>query len=465
MTKQRSPEKFDAIIIGSGQGGKPLAFAFGDKGYKTAVIESSHVGGSCINYGCTPTKTMIASAGIAESVRNAAKFGISAGRAKVNIKEIVARKNEIVKSFRDGGRRSLQKHDKIELIFGRASFAAEYTIEVKLNKGGTRTLTSETIIINTGARSFIPNIDGIKKSGYMTSTSILNIEEIPGHLVILGGGYKGLEFGQMFRRFGSKVTIIQKNTRLAPEEDEDISDEIRKILTNDGIDVLLDADTYSIARSKRGKLLVREKSGSAEVEIEGTHLLVATGTKPNTSGLNTDAAGIKTDLGGYIIVNDRLETNMDGIYALGDVKGGPAFTHISYDDYRIVKGNLLENRNMSTKDRLVPYTIFTDPQLGRVGINETEAKKKGLKYKAAKLPMDYVARAIETGETRGFMKAVIDAESGQILGCSVLGSSGGEIMSMIEIAMMGKLPYTDLRDAVFAHPLYSESLNSLFASV
>jgi pyruvate/2-oxoglutarate dehydrogenase complex dihydrolipoamide dehydrogenase (E3) component len=462
MTNNINPEKFDAIIIGTGQAGKPLALALGDNGLKTAIIESKYVGGTCINYGCTPTKTMIASARAAYISRNAGRYGVKTGNVKVNISEVVQRKNEIVKSFRDSGRKRLQKHEKIDLIFGEASFKSEYVINVKLKKGGTRTLTSERIFINTGASPFIPHIEGLDKSGYLNSTTIMDIEEIPRHLVILGGGYIGLEFGQMFRRFGSKVTIIQKNSRLAPREDPDISEEIRKIFEEEGINVLLKADTKSIVKNKKGKLILNVKSASGIQEMEGTRLLVAAGLVPNTPKLNLDSAGIKTDLQGYVIVNDKLETNIEGIYSMGDVKGGPAFTHISYDDYRIIKGNLLENKNMSIKNRLVPYTIFIDPQLGRIGLTESEAKEKGLKFKTAKLSMQHVARAIETGETEGFMKAIIDSDTGQILGCAILGSEGGEVMSMIEIAMSAKVPYTVLRDGVFAHPLYAESLNSLF---
>ncbi len=462
MTTNTNPEKFDAIIIGTGQAGKPLALALGDNGLKTAVIESKYVGGTCINYGCTPTKTMIASARAAYVSRNAGRYGVKTGNIKINIGEVIRRKDEIVKTFRDSGRKRLQKHEKVDLIFGEASFKSEYAVSVKLKRGGTRTLTSEKIFINTGTSSFIPHIDGLDKSGFLTSTAIMDVEEIPKHLIILGGGYKGLEFGQMFSRFGSKVTIIQKNKRLAPREDPDISEEILKILEKEGISVLLKSDTKNITKKKNGKLTVNIQSTSGIQEIEGTHLLVATGLVPNTPKLNLDSAGIKTDLQGYIIVNDKLETNIEGIYAMGDVKGGPAFTHISYDDYRIIKGNMLENKNLSIKNRLVPYTIFIDPQLGRIGLTESEAREKGLKFKTTTLSMQHVARAIETGETEGFMKAVVDSDTGQILGCAVLGNEGGEVMSMIEIAMMSKLPYTALRDGVFAHPLYAESLNSLF---
>jgi pyruvate/2-oxoglutarate dehydrogenase complex dihydrolipoamide dehydrogenase (E3) component len=454
-------EKFDAVIIGTGQSGKPLAFAFGDKGLKTAVIERKYVGGTCINYGCTPTKSLIASAKAADVIRNAANYGLSAGKLKVNIKEVIERKNRIVKDSRDSGRKRLQKHEKIELIFGDASFVNNRTISIKLRKGGRRVLEAGTILINTGTSPFIPKTDGLKESGYFTSSTIMEIDVIPKHLAILGGGYIGVEFAQMFRRFGSDVTIIQKRSRLLPNEDEDISAEMKKILEEDGIKIILNSEANKISVNKSGKLLINVN----DIEVNASHLLVATGLVPNTPNLNLESTGVKTDLQGYIVVNDRLETGSDGIYASGDVKGGPAFTHISYDDYRVLKGNLLENKSLSIKDRLVPYTIFTDPQLGRVGITEAEAIRKNLKFKTAKYPMSYVARAIETGETRGFMKAIVDSGTNQILGCAILGSNGGELMSMIQIAMMAKMPYTVLKDAVFTHPLYAESLNSLFTRI
>lgn len=455
-------EKFDVIIIGAGQSGKPLAFAFGDKGLKTAIIEMKYVGGKCINYGCTPTKTMVASAKIAQLARDSGKYGVSAGKIKVNFRKVIERKNEIVKNFRDSGRKRLQEHEKVELIFGTASFKDEHIIEVRLRKGGVRTLTSERILINTGTSPFIPGIEGLDRSGYLTSTSIMDLDELPKHLIIVGGGYVGLEFAQMFRRFGSEVTIIQKNERLAPNEDEDICAEIYKIITEEGINVLLDARPLRVSKDKKGKITVEFAQRNEKKSVKGSHLLIATGLVPNTSKLNLDSAGVKTDISGYIIVNDKLETGTEGIYALGDVNGNPAFTHISYDDYRIIKGNLLDNKSVSKADRLVPYTLFIDPPLGRVGLTEKEAEDKNIKFKTFKYPMYYVARAIETGESKGLMKALVDDESGQILGCSVLGNQGGEIMSMMEIAMLGKIPYTKLRDAVFAHPLFSESLNSLF---
>lgn len=455
-------EKFDAIIIGAGQAGKPLALAFGDKGLKTAIIEMKYVGGKCINYGCTPTKTMIASAKVAQLARDSHMFGVKTEKVKVNLRKVIERKNEIVKSFRNSGRKRLQKHEKVELISGTASFKSEHDIDVKLRKGGTRTLTSEKIFINTGTLPFIPHIEGLEKSGYLTSTTILELEELPKHLIIIGGGYVGLEFAQMFRRFGSKVTVIQKNERLAPQEDEDICGEIYKIITEEGIKVFLNSRTKSVSKNKKGNILAVFTQNDEEKSVSGSHLLVATGLIPNISKLNLESAGIRTDLSGFIKVNDMLETGTEGIYALGDVNGGHAFTHISYDDYRIVKGNLLENKNLSKANRLIPYALYIDPPLGRIGLTEKQAEDKNIKFKTFTYPMSYVARAIETGEEKGFMKAIVSEESDRILGCSILGNQGGEIMSMIEIAMLGNIPYTVLRDAIFAHPLLSESLNSLF---
>jgi pyruvate/2-oxoglutarate dehydrogenase complex dihydrolipoamide dehydrogenase (E3) component len=286
---------------------------------------------------------------------------------------------------------------------------------------------------------------------------------VPEHLIVLGGGYVGLEFGQMFRRFGARVTIIQRGARLLTREDGDVADEVAKILREDGIDIHLEATPTRVAANGAG-FDVTIKTPSGEQVITGSHILAAAGRSPNTETMNLEAAGVRTEKGGFIAVNERLETSAPSVWALGDVKGGPAFTHISYDDYRIIRDNLLEGGSRTTNDRPVPYTVFIDPQLGRMGLGEEEARTAGKNIKVAKMPMSYVARADEVDETRGFMKAVVDAESGQILGCAILGIEGGELMAMVEIAMMGKVPYTTLRDAVFAHPTLSESLNNLFSN-
>jgi pyruvate/2-oxoglutarate dehydrogenase complex dihydrolipoamide dehydrogenase (E3) component len=456
-----TPERFDAIILGTGQAGKPLALDLGGAGRRTAVVEREHVGGTCINVGCTPTKTMAASARIAYLARRAGDYGVHCGPIRVDLAEVRKRKQAIVDDFRNGSQTRLEKADNVELIFGEASFTAAKVLEVTLKAGGTRTLTADTIFINTGGRPARPDIPGLDSVRSLDSTSIMELDAVPEHLLVLGGGYIGLEFGQMFRRFGSAVTVVQHGKQLLAREDPDVAAEVRKLLEEDGIDILLETDAVGI--HKVGNVVGLQLRGPAgERMVSGSHLLLGVGRVPNSDKLNLSAAGVKVDAHGFIPVNDRLETNVPGIYALGDVKGGPAFTHISYDDYRIIRNNLLRGGKSTARDRLVPYTVYIDPQLGRIGLTEQEARKQGRKIHVAKIPMTWVARALETAETRGFIKAIVDAETKQILGAAVLAVEGGEIMSMLEIAMMGKLPYTALEDGIFAHPAWSEGLNTLF---
>jgi pyruvate/2-oxoglutarate dehydrogenase complex dihydrolipoamide dehydrogenase (E3) component len=456
--------KYDSIVIGSGQGGKPLAIALAKAGRQTALIERGDVGGTCINNGCTPTKTMFNSARVAYLTRRAADYGVHSGPVSVDMAEVRARKQGVVESFRDGTLRSIEGTRNLELLRGEASFTGPHSVDVRMSDGETRALAAEKIFINTGGRPAKPEIEGLAGISYRDSTSVMELDELPEHLLVLGGGYIGLEFGQMFRRYGSQVTIIQRGERLLNREDPDVADEVAKILREDGMTVLLSSEATRVEPIDGGlRLTVRTPDG--DQTINGSHLLAAAGRTPNTESLNLSAAGVETDKHGSVRVNDRLETNVPGIYALGDVKGGPQFTHISYDDFRIIRTNLIEGGNATVDDRLVPYTVFIDPQLGRVGLSETEARSRGLNIRVAKLPMSHVARAIEMSETRGFIKAVVDADTNQILGCAVLGVEGGELMSMIEIAMMGRLPYTVLKDAIFAHPTLAESLNNLFMSM
>jgi pyruvate/2-oxoglutarate dehydrogenase complex dihydrolipoamide dehydrogenase (E3) component len=348
---------------------------------------------------------------------------------------------------------------------GEASFTGPKTLEVLLNAGETRQLTASTIFINAGERPAKLALAGIENVPTLDSTSIMELDTVPEHLLIIGGGYVGLEFGQMVRRFGSQVTVIQRGAFLLSREDPDVAGEVAHILREDGIEVLLETKPVRVEQTAQGTIHLTVQTPAGERTLSGSHLLAAAGRVPNSDWLNLDAAGIQTDKRGSIQVNERLETNVPGIYALGDVKGGPAFTHISYDDFRIIRTNLLEHGKASTRERLVPYTVFIDPQLGRVGMSETEARVHGHNIKVAKMPMNYVARALEVDESRGFMKAVVDAGTGQILGCAVLGIEGGEIMAVLQMAMMGKVPYTVLRDAVFAHPTLAESLNNLFSTL
>ncbi|MEK7830580.1 MAG: mercuric reductase [Acidobacteriota bacterium] len=456
-----NPTNFDAIVIGTGQGGKPLAVALAAAGWKTAVIERLHVGGTCVNVGCTPTKTMVASARVAYLARRSADYGVHTSQPTVNLSEVRRRKQSVVDDFRSGGQRGIEKAQNLELIFGEASFNGANTVVVKLNDGNARQLSAPKIFINVGCRPADPGVAGSDQVSILDSSSIMELDELPEHLIVLGGGYIGLEFGQMFHRFGSRVTIVQRAPQLLGREDQDVADEAAKILREDGVEILLNTEATKVDRDGKGQIHLTVKTQEGERTIVGSHLLAAAGRTPNTDALNLAAAGVETDKAGFIKTNPRLETIVAGVYALGDVKGGPQFTHISYDDYRVIKTNLTEGGNATISDRLVPYTVFIDPQLARVGLSEAEARAKGLNIKVAKMPMSYVARAIEMSETRGFMKAVIDADSNQILGFTVLGIEGGEIMSMVEIAMMGKLPYTALRDAIFAHPTLAESLNNL----
>ena len=454
--------QYDAIIIGSGQAGGPLATALAQAGWKTAIIEREHVGGTCINEGCTPTKTMVASARVAYLAKRAADYGVQTGPISIDMTVVRRRKRDIVESFRGGSERRIKNTAGVDLLMGEASFTGPKTVEVRMNNGEARELSAGRIFINAGDRPSRPAIQGLDAVHALDSTSIMELDVVPQHLLVLGGGYIGLEFGQMFRRFGSQVTIIQRSSHLLSREDNDVAEAVADILREDGIEVLLNTGTTSVEQAANGEILLTVQTPAGARVLKGSHLLVATGRVPNSDRLNLQAAGIETDTRGTIRVNERLETNVPGIYALGDIKGGPAFTHISYDDFRIIRANLLEHGNASTRERLVPYTVFIDPQLGRIGLSETEARASGREIKVAKMPMNYVARALEVDETRGFMKAVVDAKSGYILGAAVLGIEGGEIMAMLQMAMMGKLPYTVLRDAVFAHPTLAESLNNLF---
>lgn len=458
-----SAARYDAIVIGSGQAGTPLCQALARAGMRTALIERVHVGGTCVNEGCSPTKTMIASGRVAYLVRRGADFGVYAPAPRISLEKVRKRKRGIVNQFRTRNEDAIRKTPNLDPIYGEAAFTGPKTLNVRLRKGGMREVTGERIFINAGCRPGVPSIPGLREVPFLDSTSIMELAKVPAHLLVIGGGYIGLEFGQLFRRLGSRVTIVQRGPRLFSREDADVADAVAEILRQDGIQVLLNAPAKSVSQS-RGKITLRVEVGGKSRNLAGTHLLVATGRVPNSDSLNLKAAGIETDNHGFIRTNDKLETSASGVWALGDIKGGPAFTHISYDDFRVIRTNLIEKGNASIAGRMVPYTVFIDPELGRIGISEEEAKAQGRSVRVAKMPMAYVARAEEVDETRGFMKVLVDPASSQILGAAVLGIEGGEIMSQIQLAMMGKLPYTALKDAVFAHPTLAESLNNLFGN-
>ena len=458
-------EQYDAIVIGAGQAGGPLSTALARAGRKTAIVEREHVGGTCINEGCTPTKTMVASARVAYLARRAADYGVSTGPVTIDMARVRERKRNIVESWRSSGERRIRSTEGVDLLMGEASFTGPKSLDVRMNGSGEILhLTADTILINTGERPARPSLPGLDDVPALDSTSIMELDHVPEHLLILGGGYVGLEFGQMFRRFGSQVTIVQRGEQLLAREDADVAEAVAEILREDGVEVLLKADAQRVERSG-DDIVLTVRTPEGERTLRGSHLLTAAGRMPNTDRLNLAVAGVRTNQRGYVQVNERLETNVPGIYAIGDVKGGPAFTHISYDDFRIIRTNLIEGGAATTANRLVPYTVFIDPQLGRIGLSEQEARQQGRNIRVARMPMSSVARALEVDESRGFMKAIVDAESGQILGCAILGIEGGELMAMLEIAMIGQVPYTVLRDAVFAHPTLAESFNNLFATL
>jgi pyruvate/2-oxoglutarate dehydrogenase complex dihydrolipoamide dehydrogenase (E3) component len=451
--------KYDAIIIGSGQAGNPLAHRLADLGWSVALIEEKELGGTCINVGCTPTKTMVHRAQVAHYARNAARWGVNAARVSADLAKIVAQKDEVVLSFRSGQQRQVEKRPNLRLHRGHARFVTAHQLKV-----GENLLEGDKIFIDTGSRPNIPSIPGLDSVSCLTNESIMRLTTVPEHLLILGGGYIGLEFGQMFRRYGSRVTILHRSPQIVSHEDPEISAELQKALEAEGVQFILNARISRVEGRPSATTLFYEASTNAS-SLTGSHLLVATGRIPNTSDLGLDKAGIATDKNGFIKVNGRLETNVPGVWALGDCKGGPAFTHISYNDFQIVYGNLVDGRNLTIENRLVPYCIFTDPQLGGVGITEKEARAKSYKLKIGKCPMTRVARAIERGETAGLMKLVVDASNDRVLGASILASEGGELVQILGTLMLANHPYTLLKGAVYIHPTLAEGFFALMEDV
>src|ERR1700758_1457795 len=456
-------EHYDAIVIGTSQGGRFLPLELAKAGHKVALVERDQLGGVCVNRGCTPTKTMVASARLAYQARRGAEYGVRIGPVSVDLAAVRERKRAMVTSARQNYASRLPQ-DGLELIEGEAHFTGPKSIEIALTDGGARQIDAPVIVIDTGARPRPLAIPGAGDVPVLDSTSIMELDELPEHLIILGGGYIGLEFGQMFRRFGSEVTIIQRAARLMKIEDEDVSDEVAAILRDDGVTVLTSSTPVRVEPADGGRLRLTVRTEDGERQLEGSHLLSAIGRIPNTEALTPEAAGIRLNDRGFIEVDEYLQTSVPGVYAMGDVTGSPAFTHSSYDDYRILHANLVGHEKASTRDRIVPYAVFIDPQLGRVGMTEREARAQGREIRVAKLPMNAVVRAIETGETRGFMKAVIDADDGKILRGAVLGSEGGEIMTIVQVAMLGKPTCTATANAIFTHPLLAEGLNTLFTT-
>jgi pyruvate/2-oxoglutarate dehydrogenase complex dihydrolipoamide dehydrogenase (E3) component len=457
------PERFEILVLGSGNGGMFLAWHMARSGRRTAVVERRLIGGSCPNTNCLPSKNEIWSAKVSDLVHHAARFGAMTGSVAIDMAKVRQRKRDMVEELITV---TLQQYKEsgAELIMGTGSFVAPKTLEVRLNDGGTRMLMGDQVFLNIGTHAAIPNVSGLDAAGPLTNIEALELDYVPQHLIVLGGGYVGLEMAQAYRRFGSRVTIIEYGPQLAGREDPDVADEIRRTLSDEGIDILVATETRRV-QGRSGKdvsLLVRTPSG--EQTIEGSDILVAAGCSPNTAGIGVDVAGVELDGRGYIKVNERLETSAPDVWAIGECAGSPQFTHVSFDDFRIIRDNLA-GANRTTRGRLIPYCMFTDPPLARVGLSEGEAQRQGIEVRVAKLPMSAVLRTHTIGETQGFMKALIAARDDRILGFTMIGPEAGEVMPAVQMAMLAGMPYTNLRDAVLAHPTMAEGLGSLFSNV
>lgn len=457
------PESFDVLILGSGQGGTSLAFHMAGAGRRTAVVERRWVGGSCPNIACLPSKNEIWSARVAHEAQTAGHYGTSTGPVTVDMAAVVGRKRAMVEAERVALRGYYEKTGA-ELVMGAGRFTGPKTLEVALNDGGTRTLTGEKVFVNVGTHAAVPNIPGLQAAAPLTHIEALELDRLPSHLLVLGGGYVGLELAQAFRRFGARVTVIEAGPQLMSREDPEVAAEIQRILGGEGVEFLLSAQVVSAAGRSGEAVRLTVREGAGERTIEGSDLLVAAGRTPNTSGIGLEAAGVELDGRGFIRVNERLETTAADVWALGECAGSPQFTHVSVDDFRIVRDNLAGGRRRSTGDRLIPYCMFTDPPLARVGLSEGEARRGGTSVRVATLPTSSVLRTVTTDETDGFMKALV-GDDDQILGFTMIGSEAGEVMAAVQMAMLGKLPYAALRDAVIAHPTMAEGLGSLFANV
>ena len=456
-------DSFDAIIVGAGQAGTPLSYALAAAGRRVAFVESDHLGGSCINYGCAPTKALLASAQRAHHVRTAGALGIEALEPVVDFAAVIERMHKLRQKSRDSLHRKItEDRDGITLIRGRAQFAAPHTLRVALVGGGEQQLTAPLIFINTGTTAAVPDIEGLADSGYLTSDSLLlHMTEQPEHLLILGGSYIGVEFSQLFRRLGSRVTVIDSKPRLMAREDPDVSHPLEECLTEAGVELVLSAETRRVSRAADGTITLTVTTKDGERRLRGSHLLVAVGRQPNTKDLGLEHTSITLNAKGYIEVNEHLQTGTRGVYALGDVKGGPQFTHVSYDDYRIVRDAVLHGRQRSTAHRPLPYVVFTEPQLGRIGLSKNQAKEQGIAYRVSRLPVSTIGRAVQTGETDGFVEVLVGADD-RLLGAAVFCEQGGEIMTMFQLAMAGGLRYQDLQNMILAHPTWAEVLNNAF---
>ena len=456
-------ERYEALIIGSGEAGKYMAWTLAKAGHHTAVIERKLVGGSCPNIACLPSKNIIRSAKVASFAHRAQEFGLEIGSPTTNMASVQRRKRKMVADL-------IQVHldrykaSGAELIMGAARFTAPRTVEVSLNAGGSKTIAGERVFLNVGTRATIPDVPGLAATQPMTHVEVLDLDRLPEHLIVMGGGFVALELAQAMRRFGSRVTVIEKNRQLVSKEDSDVGAALLDLFRDEGIEVLLDTEVSKVEGRSGQQVRVRVRDAKGERVIEGSDLLVATGRTANTRGLDLDQAGVELDERGYIKVNHRLETTAPNVWAMGDCAGSPHFTHVAFDDFRIVRDNL-NGGNRTTEGRLIPFCLFTDPELARVGLNESEANSRGIAYRVANMPMAAILRTRTLSEPRGFVKMLIDAHSDRILGFTVFGVEASELLAAVQTAMLGDLPYTALRDAIFTHPTMSEGLTVLLASV
>jgi pyruvate/2-oxoglutarate dehydrogenase complex dihydrolipoamide dehydrogenase (E3) component len=457
------PEGFETLVLGSGAGGKLLAWHMARSGRRTAVVERRWIGGSCPNINCLPSKNEIWSAKVAHLVHHAAQFGTVTGPVAIDMAKVRQRKRDMVES-QVAAHLQNYKTSGAELILGAGRFVAPKTLEVRLNDGGTRVLAGDQVFLNVGTHAAIPSVPGLEAARPLTNIEALELDYLPTHLIVLGGGYVGLEFAQAYRRFGSRVTVIQHGPQLMDREDPDVANEVQRILSDEGIQVLVGAETLRVhGRSgKEVSLLVRTTLG--EQKIEGSDILVAAGRIPNTAAIGLEEAGVELDSRGYIRVNERLETSASEVWAIGECAGSPQFTHVSVDDFQIIRDNLAGGKR-STRDRLIPYCMFTDPPLAHVGLSEGEAQRQGSTARVARLPTSAVLRTQTSDERQGFMKALVGGSDDRILSFTMIGAEAGEVMAAVQTAMLADLPYPRLRDAILAHPTMAEGLGSLFSNV
>jgi pyruvate/2-oxoglutarate dehydrogenase complex dihydrolipoamide dehydrogenase (E3) component len=463
MPSESNPEPYDLVVLGSGEAGKYIAWTLAKQGRRAVVIERKYVGGSCPNIACLPSKNVVQSAKVASYFSRSEEFGITKDGWKIDMSGVRGRKRKMVGGLVDMHLANF-KASGAEIVMGSGRFVGPKTIEVTLPEGGIRVLNGKTVVISTGSRATLEHIPGLLEAGPLTHIEALELDNVPGHLLVLGGGYVGLEFAQAMRRFGSRVTIVERNVRLAHREDQDVTEMLHELCRDEGIDVVTSARVTSVEGKSGESVKLRAVQAGSEINVEGTHLLVAAGRTPNTEGIGLEAAGVQTTERGYVKVNERLQTTAPDVWAVGDCAGSPNFTHIAFDDFRIVRDNLAGGHRVTT-GRQVPFCMFTDPEFGRIGLSETEAKEDEVPYRLAKIPMIAVLRTRTLSETRGFMKALIDTKSDRILGFTVFGVGAGELIATVQVAIIAGLPYTALRDAIFTHPTLPEGLVALFSAV